>query len=196
MQDLLTQKYISFLNKADERICCMDLDKSYLVDNPVDIMDRYLLKVHLNDIYEQALNKIVERFSPMFRDKSHISILNIVTYYFKACQVLNMPYDDSSWFEFEPIYILMKYPDRNVETAKAKMEKALREFDTTLAQEAEAEELLEHDMIVANPMDEKEYQEYYNQMIFQNDENDNDLLGWNDYLEDIKQDGTLPADLQ
>lgn len=180
MQDSFTKHYIAFLERA--KIESLSFDVPYAIDNPLELYHAFDTD-KLSKVYADKLFYEVYRFGPIFEDDSHKTIYDIVEFYENLADLLQKDYDDSTWFDFEPLYIALLCKDVD----KIKEELEIR-YDG-LSDEKDEEWF---DWYV--PLSEGD--EFYDSDRFE-EVIDDDMLGLNDfYEEEAKYNEDLPDDLR
>lgn len=180
MQDSFTRHYIAFLEKA--KIESLSFDAPYAIDSPIKLYHSFDTN-NLPKAYADKLQQEVYRFGPIFEDDSYKSVYDIVEFYENLADLLQKDYDDSTWFDFESLYIALLFQD--VDKIKEELE---NRFDD-LTDEKKEEWF---DWFV--PVSEGD--EFYDSDRF-DEVIDDDMLGLNDfYEEEAKHNEDLPDDLR
>ena len=136
--------------------------------------------------YKPVLRYEVERFDFLFGMDTDKSVYAIVDFYSNLADFLHTDYDDSSFFDFLPLYDAILY--RDTDGVKAYLDvryPEIREKENEIPQD-----------ILAIPVSEEEYQEYYEAKRFDEDV-DKDPLGIDDFKEQLEEEyASLPVDLR
>lgn len=180
MQDRFTKQYVAFLERA--KIESLSFDVPYAIDSPIELYHSFdttkLPKAYVDKLFQE-----VYRFEPIFENDSYKTIYDIVAFYEKLADLLQTDYDDSTWFDFESLYIALLY--KNVDEIKEELESRYH----GLSDEKEDEWF---DWFVpASEGDEFYESDRFEKVI------DDDVLGLNDfYEEEAKYNEDLPDDLR
>lgn len=165
---------------TEESLMYRILRPSYILeDMPDSFMDSL-------EVYQEVLTEEVDRFDFVFGTDTDKSVYAIVDFYSNLADFLHTDYDDSSFFDFLPLYDAILY--RDTDGVKAYLDvryPEIREKENEIPQD-----------ILAIPVSEEEYQEYYEAKRFDEDV-DKDPLGIDDFKEQLEEEyASLPVDLR
>lgn len=165
---------------TEESLMYRILRPSYILeDMPDSFMDSL-------EVYQEVLTEEVDRFDFVFGTDTDKSVYAIVDFYSNLADFLHIDYDDSSFFDFLPLYDAILY--RDTDGVKAYLDARypeIREKENEIPQD-----------ILAIPVSEEEYQEYYEAKRFDEDV-DKDPLGIDDFKEQLEEEyASLPVDLR
>lgn len=165
---------------TEESLMYRILRPSYILeDMPDSFMDSL-------EVYQEVLTEEVDRFDFVFGTDTDKSVYAIVDFYSNLADFLHTDYDDSSFFDFLPLYDAILY--RDTDGVKAYLDARypeIREKENEIPQD-----------ILAIPVSEEEYQEYYEAKRFDEDV-DKDPLGIDDFKEQLEEEyASFPADLR
>lgn len=165
---------------TEESLMYRILRPSYILeDMPDSFMDSL-------EVYQEVLTEEVDRFDFVFGTDTDKSVYAIVDFYSNLADFLHTDYDDSSFFDFLPLYDAILY--RDADGVKAYLDERypeIREKENEIPQD-----------ILAIPVSEEEYQEYYEAKRFDEDV-DKDPLGIDDFKEQLEEEyASLPVDLR
>ena len=197
-----TKRIISFLERMEKYEDIFTFSRSVLEDSENYFTEESLMyrilrpSFILEDMpdsfmdslepYQEVLTEEVDRFDFVFGTDTDKSVYAIVDFYSNLADFLHTDYDDSSFFDFLPLYDAILY--RDTEGVKAYLDERYPEI-------REKENEIPED-ILAIPVSEEEYQEYYEAKRFDEDV-DKDPLGIDDFKEQLEEEyASLPADLR